>query len=93
MNMGIWVVGTSNQLFIRVLKLKQSLKNKNSFWQNYVLCDRSIFVLIILFVLTLASRMAVLYGNDAFSILMLSTKKGFFEKGFRFPGNVSKLKY
>ena len=35
--------------------------------------------------------MAVLYGNDAFSILMLSTKKAilqFFEKGFRFPENL-----
>ena len=33
------------------------------------------FLLTILFVLTLASDMAVLYGNDAFSILVLSTKK------------------
>ena len=35
--------------------------------------------------------MAVLYGNDEFSISVLSTKKTvleFFEKGFRFPGNV-----
>ena len=33
------------------------------------------FLLIILFALTLASDMAVLYGNYAFSILVLSTKK------------------
>ena len=49
------------------------------------------FLLTILFVLTLASDVAVLYGNDAFSILMLSTKKAilqFFEKGFRFPENL-----
>ena len=32
-------------------------------------------MLTILFVLTLASGMAVLYENDAFSILVLSTKK------------------
>ena len=32
------------------------------------------FVFIILFVLTLASDMAVLWGNDALSILVLSTK-------------------
>ena len=34
--------------------------------------------------------MAILYGNDAFSILLLSTKNGvlqFFEKGFHFPEN------
>ena len=33
------------------------------------------FVLTILFILTLASDMAVLYGDDGFSILVLSTKK------------------
>ena len=35
--------------------------------------------------------MAVLYGNDAFAILVLSTKEqcsSFFEKGFRFPENL-----
>ena len=36
--------------------------------------------------------MAVLYGNDAFSISVLSTKKwysSFFKKDFRFPENLS----
>ena len=33
------------------------------------------FIATILFVLTLASHMAVLYGNDAFSILVLPTKE------------------
>ena len=49
------------------------------------------FALTILFVLKLALDMAVLYGNDEFSILMLSTKKwyfNFFDKGFRFPENL-----
>ena len=35
--------------------------------------------------------MAVLYGNDAFSILVPSTKNTvlkFFEKGFHFPENL-----
>ena len=35
--------------------------------------------------------MVVLYGNDAFAVLVLSTKKqysSFFEKGFRFPENL-----
>ena len=43
------------------------------------------FVLTFLFVLTLASDMAVLYESDAFSILVLSTKKwycSFFKKIF-----------
>ena len=49
------------------------------------------FALTILFVLTLALDMAVLYGNDEFSISMLSTKKwyfNFFDKGFCFPENL-----
>ena len=42
-NMGIWVVGTSNQLFEEVLKLKQSFqKNKVVTGKNSILCDRSI---------------------------------------------------
>ena len=48
---------------------------ESSYWQISVLCDRSIYVLSILFVLTLPSDMAVLYGNVAFSILLLSAKK------------------
>ena len=52
MNMDIWVVGTSNQLF---------------------LIDPS--WLPILFVVTLASGKVVLYGDVAFSILVLSIKK------------------
>ena len=37
-NTSIWIVGTSNQLFIRVFKLKQNCR----YWQNFVLCDKSI---------------------------------------------------
>ena len=43
------------------------------------------FVLTILFVLIVASDRAILHGNDAFSILVLSTKKlysSFFKKHF-----------
>ena len=49
------------------------------------------FVVTILFVLALGSDMAVLYANDAFSILMRSTKKRysqFFEISFRFLENL-----
>ena len=45
------------------------------------------FLLTILFVFTLASDMAVLHGNDAFSIIVLSTKRlysSFFLKIFFF---------
>ena len=59
-----------------------------SLWHVY-------FVVTILIVLTLASDKAVLYGNDVFSILVLSTKKryfGFLEKVFVFK-IISKLRY
>ena len=64
-NKDIWVVGTSNQLFSFLLK--QNLKKKK------VITGKTPFsvvhfVLIILLVLTLASDMAVLHGNDAFTI-------------------------
>ena len=45
--------------------------------------------------LTLVSDITDLYGNDAFSILVLSTKKrysSFFEKGFPFPEICFKVK-
>ena len=74
--MGIWVVGTSNW--------KKNLKNK-------VVLAKLCSLLTILFILTLASNMAVLHGHDAFPILVLSTKirySSFFEKGFCFPENL-----
>ena len=98
MNMDIWVVGTSNQLFIRDFeteifsldKLKQLLAKPRSLRQVH-------FALPILFVLTLASGRAVLYGNIAFSILVLSTKKrysNFLKKVFIFDKILlTKLKY
>ena len=48
------------------------------------------FVLPVLFVLTLASDMVVFYGNNVFSILVVSTKKQFFSfrKTFRFSENL-----
>ena len=44
MNMNIWVVGTSNQLFIAgsYTETKFSKKKKNRYWQNCALCDSSI---------------------------------------------------
>ena len=53
------------------------------------------FVVTILFVLTLASDMALLYGNDAFSTLVLSPKKtysNFLKKYFVFQKICFKIK-
>ena len=60
MNMDIWVIGTSNQLFMR----GSETETKTPFFMIGPL-------LTILFVLTLAPDKAVLYRNDAFSILVL----------------------
>ena len=85
MNMGIWVVGTSNQLFIRLLIMKPNLKKTNQLLVKL----RSVFYFVLptIFFLTLASQRAVLYVNVAFSMLLLSTKKlyfSFFKKIFVF---------
>ena len=69
------MVGTSNQLFIQgsyteqnFRKNKKTLAKLRSLWYVH-------FVLPVLFVFALASDWAVLYGNVAFSILVLSTKR------------------
>ena len=62
---------------------KNFQKKRNSYSQNSVLCDN--LVILILFVSTF--NRAVLFGNNAFSILILSTKKrysSFFEESFYF---------
>ena len=43
--------------------------------RNYFHNCRSIFVLLVLFVLTLVFDMVVSYANGAFSVIVLSTKK------------------
>ena len=43
MNMDNWIVGTSNQLFIRGSYAEKKFpKKRRSYWRNSVLCDRSI---------------------------------------------------
>ena len=65
--------------------IKQLLAKLCSLWWVH-------FVLTILFILKLASDMAVLYGNDEFSILVLSSS--LFSKRFSFSRkSISKLKY
>ena len=93
-HLGRWYIKTT--LYNRLLnwktifeKIKQLLAKPRSLWLVH-------FVLTILFVLKLASDMAVSYGNDAFSILVLSTKKryfSFFMKVFVFQKILLKLKY
>ena len=41
-NMDIWVVGTSNWLFLRGSKTGTNFPKKSRYWQNFTLCDRSI---------------------------------------------------
>ena len=93
MNMDIWVVSTSNQLFIRGSETETKFSNK-------VITDKTPFfvmvhfVLTTLFVLTLASDMAVLYWS-AFSILVLSTRKrysSFLKRVFVFQKMCFKVK-
>ena len=75
MDMDIWVVGTTTQLLATGSYTETNFsKAQSSYWQNSVFCDLH-FVLLILFVLTLASERAVLYQNVSHSILVLSTKK------------------
>ena len=69
-------------------KIKQLLAKLRFLWKVH-------FVLTILIILTLVSDMAVLYGNDAFSILVLSTKKRysrFLKKVFLFQKIYFKMK-
>ena len=60
MNMGIWIVNTSNQLFIRGsnAETKFEKKKKNSYWQNSAL-PSVYFALLIPFFLTMDSDSAV----------------------------------
>ena len=80
MNTDIQVIGTSNQIFIR------SSYTETKFSKKLLAKLRSLrqihFVLPILFVLTLASDTAVLYGNDALSILTKKRCSRFFKKIF-----------
>ena len=65
-------------------KIPEAFKMKQNFWKNKVGTGKTsffvvgYFVLTILFVLTLPSAIAVLYGNDALSILLFSTEKRYF---------------
>ena len=82
MSMDIWVVGTLNLVFIRGFYNEKT--RKTSF------CKVN-FVLPFLFVLTLVLDKAVLYGNIAFSIIVLSSKEWyscFFKNRFSFPENL-----
>ena len=79
--MDIWVVGTSNQLFLRDAKTetnfpKKGFTGKTPLFVIGLFCSRHS---------TLASDRAVLIGNDMLSILVVSTKKpysSFLEKVF-----------
>ena len=96
-NMYIWVIGTLDQLFIRssYTQIKFSEKWSSSHWQKSILCDRSIFLLPIQFVVTLAFDRAVLYGNVALLFVVLWTKwySSFLRKVFAFQKTYFKWSY
>ena len=73
--MDIWKVGTLNQLFIGVFIFKLNFQKTNVVGAITQLSVVGPFVLPILFVLAMAFDRTVLYGNVAFSIVILSTKK------------------
>ena len=88
MNMDIRIVGTLNQLFIRdsYTEIKFSKKIKELVGKLRFLWKVN-FILPILFFLTLVFDSAVLYGNVAFSIDILSNESrhsSFFKKGLLF---------
>ena len=76
----IWAFGLLVQQFN---SLQEVLKLKQNFQKNKAVTGKTLFFVIgsfyssfyILFVSALASDMAVLYGNYAVSILVLSTEK------------------
>ena len=95
-NMGIWVLGTSSQLFVR------GSKTETKFPKNKVVTGKTTFFVIGPFcthysicLFLLAFYMAVLYGNSALSRLLLSTKKrysSFLKKLFVFQKICFKVK-
>ena len=66
-NRDIWVIVTLNQLFIKSLytRIKIKLRDKNPVFELH-------FELVFLFFSTLALDRAVLNGNVAFSVIVLS---------------------
>ena len=88
----IWVVGTSNQFFKRGSYTETKISKQWIRTPFFVIIP---FCTDILFVLTLASEMAVLCRNIAFSILLLSTKNrysSFLKKLFVFQKVCFKVK-
>ena len=69
--MGGWYIKS------QITFLYEALKVKQNFRKNKVVTGKTHFVLPILFVLILASDKTILDGNDAFSILVRPTKKGY----------------
>ena len=77
MNMVIWLVGASNQLFIRGSQSEQNFQKNEVVIGKFPFFDIGPFCTPhFLFVLALTSNWEVLYANITFSILELSTKNG-----------------
>ena len=74
MNVNIWFVRTSNQLFMRFLYWNKIFEKKISYWKNVALCDSSILYSSY-YCLNIGFWKGSLYKNNVFSILVLSIKK------------------
>ena len=74
MNVNIWFVRTSNQLFMRFLYWNKIFEKKISYWKNVALCDRSVLYSSC-YCLNIGFWKGSLYKNNVFSILVLSIKK------------------
>ena len=94
----IWAFGLLVQkstLYKRFLNWNKIFKKIKQLLAKIRFLRQVHFVVTILFVLTFASDMTIFYGNDAFSILVLSTKKlysSFLKKVFVFHKIFFKVK-
>ena len=61
---------------------------KQNFQKTKVVIGKTPFLLSVLFILTWTFDRAFLCANVTFSILVLSPKKSYFEKGFHFSENL-----
>ena len=73
--MEIWMVGISNQLFMKGTYTAIRFSNKGSYWQNFIFCDRSIFHFPFYLSQTWVLKGKLFYQNTAFSIFLHSTIK------------------
>ena len=95
MNKGIWVVGTSRQIFKRGSYTETKFSRKNAVTCKTPFSMVDPFSTSHSICLTLASDWTVLFGNFQCNLILSIKKTGlqFFEKGFLSSENLFKLKF